>query len=144
MTQHHSPRVDINAGSQPFFSFIKEEDEVVGILTVQIFLVAHRLIIVALYKKGIIYQRNIDDALACGMFIYTQAHIMSCYQSVGSQFCHCHGDGCLFSSLRRGYSCLAGILAPSRIDEFIICQETIVVVEITIVVGNDKVEIIRG
>ena len=58
------PRIDVDESLDPSVLIIKEENHVVVILAVKIFLIFHRLVVFALDEKGEVNQRNGEDVFA--------------------------------------------------------------------------------
>ena len=64
LAQHHAPRVDDDGGADPTVVFVEEEGEVVLILPVEVLLVGHVAVVVALDEQGVVHERNGEHHLA--------------------------------------------------------------------------------
>ena len=68
--QHHAPRIYVDGGAKPVEVVVYKEDEAVVVLSVEIFLVGHLLVVVALNQQGIVDKRNTEHHLLVKIVVH--------------------------------------------------------------------------
>ena len=113
---------------------VDEEHEVILALSVEIFLVSHLLIVVALNEEGIIVERNAEYGLAVEIVTHTKARMLGCEQTVDGHLRH-HGRHF------RVVAYDAVILRPRTVADRVVRQRGVVVSEECVVVVDEEGEV---
>lgn len=71
MLEDYFPGVDVDVGVHPVVALVEEEDEVIFVLTVEIFLVFHLAVVVAFDEEGVVDEGDVDNLFA---FLVADAH----------------------------------------------------------------------
>ena len=139
--QHYPPGVDEDGGSEPIATIVEEEDHVIVVLTVEVFLVGHRIVVGTLDEETVVDDRNVDDLLVVALVHDMQSHVVSFDEPVCGYLGHdgrYSGHG---SAIMGGDTGGTAAHGPCAIGELLVTEEVVDAVEASVVVGEVEAEI---